>query len=178
MSPTAYFFCCARKSRQKDALGDAPYCALTRAIFGRFAAETPYSGAGLRPFRWLSVPANVLHAVIDRLHQFRFCSFPEYLGGYNSAQQFVGADAHIGPANIVHHRRIRRWPAISTAACFAISLRGNCYRWERCLHAGGAVVQFCRQFIVCWPQCSSTELFCDTAVQSDPHPASLFAYFF
>ena len=40
MSPTAYFFCCARKSRQKDALGDAPYCALTRAnlfnaLFGR-----------------------------------------------------------------------------------------------------------------------------------------------
>ena len=28
-----YFFCLARKSRQKDALGDAPYCALTRAIF-------------------------------------------------------------------------------------------------------------------------------------------------
>ena len=28
-----YFFCLARKSRQKDALGDALYCALTRAIF-------------------------------------------------------------------------------------------------------------------------------------------------
>ena len=30
--------CLARKSRQKDALGDALYCALTRANFGRFAA--------------------------------------------------------------------------------------------------------------------------------------------
>ena len=46
-----YFFCCARKSRQKDALGDAIYCALTRAIlwplrglnalFGRKAATFP-----------------------------------------------------------------------------------------------------------------------------------------
>ena len=30
--PAAHFFCCARKSRQKEALGDASYCALTRAI--------------------------------------------------------------------------------------------------------------------------------------------------
>ena len=52
--------------------------------------------------------------------------------------------------NILHHRRIRRCAVISTAGCFAISLRGNCFRWERCLHAGGAAVQFCRQFIVCW----------------------------
>ena len=29
----AYFFCCARKSRQKEALEDALYCALPRAIF-------------------------------------------------------------------------------------------------------------------------------------------------
>ena len=55
---------------------------------------------------------------------------------------------------------MRRCVLHSTAACFAISLRGNCFRWERCFHAGGAVVQFCRQFIVCWPQCSSTGLFC------------------
>ena len=64
------------------------------------------------------------------------------------------------PTNVLHHRRIRRWPAISTAACFAISLRGNCYRWERCLHAGGAVVQLCRESIVCWPQRSSRGFFC------------------
>ena len=32
VAPRAYFFCCARKSRQNDALGDAPYCALPRAI--------------------------------------------------------------------------------------------------------------------------------------------------
>ena len=35
------------------------------------------------------------------------------------------------------------------------SLRGNCSRWERCHHAGGAVVQLCRESIVCWPQCPS-----------------------
>ena len=59
-----YFFCCARKSRQKDALGDALYCALTRAnfwplrglnaLFGRrivifpiaFASDTAYMPVG------------------------------------------------------------------------------------------------------------------------------------
>ena len=46
VAPRAYFFCCARKSRQKDALGDAPYCALTRAIlfdalFGRKIVRLP-----------------------------------------------------------------------------------------------------------------------------------------
>ena len=73
VAPRASFFCCARKSRQKDALGDAIYCALTRAIlfdalFGRRIAIFPK----------LSLPTNVLHAVTGRLHQFRFCSFPEY----------------------------------------------------------------------------------------------------
>ena len=43
------------------------------------------------------VPTNVLHAVAGRLHQFLFCSFPEYSAGYNSAQHLVGADVHIGP---------------------------------------------------------------------------------
>ena len=80
--------------------------------------------------------------------------------------------------DILHHRRIRRWLAISTAAFFAISLRGNCYRCERCLHAGGAVVQFCREIPVCWPQRFSMGSFCGTAVQSDPYPAPLFAHFF
>ena len=55
---------------------------------------------------------------------------------------------------------MRRCVVISTAACFAISLRGNCYRWELCLHAGGAVVKFCRGIPVCWPQRSSTDPFC------------------
>ena len=81
-------------------------------------------------------------------------------------------------SNIVHHWRIRRWPVISTAGCFALSLRGNCFRWERCLHAGGAVVQLCREIPVCWLQRFSTGSFCGTAVQSDPHPAPLFAHFF
>ena len=72
----------------------------------------------------------------------------------------VGADAPIGPANFLHHRRIHRCVLHCMAACFAISLRGNCSRWERCLHAGGAVVQFCREIPVCWPQCFSTGFFC------------------
>ena len=41
---------------------------------------------------------------------------------------------------ILHYRQIRRCVVVSTAGCFAIFLCGNCYRWERCLHAGGAVV--------------------------------------
>ena len=64
------------------------------------------------------------------------------------------------PVTILHHRRTRRCVLHSTAACFTIFLRGNCSRWERCLHAGGAVVQFCREIPVCWPQCSSTGSFC------------------
>ena len=106
------------------------------------------------------VPTNVLHAFAGRLNRFRFCSFPEYSADYDVAQHVVGADAHIGPANIGHHRRIRRWPAISTAGCFASFLRGSDSRWERCLHAGGAVVQLCRVSIVCWPQRSSRGFFC------------------
>ena len=31
---------------------------------------------------------------------------------------------------------------------------------------------------MCWPQCTSTGSFCGTAVQSDSHPAPLFAHFF
>ena len=143
------------------------------------------------------VPTNVLHAVTGRLHQFRFCSFPEYSAGRAHAQHVVGTDGersrqrrrsatdaayplrvHIGSANIWHHRRIRRCVLHSTAVCFAISLRGNYSRWERCLHAGGAVVQICSGIFVCWPQCFSTDSFCGTAVQPDPLPAPLFAYFF
>ena len=78
----------------------------------------------------------------------------------------------------MHYRQIRRCALHSTAACFSIPLRSNCSRWERCLHAGGAVVQLCREILVCWPQCSSTGYFCGTAVQSDPYPAPLFAHFF
>ena len=63
-------------------------------------------------------------------------------------------------ARIVHHRRMRRYVVVSTATCFTISLHGNCSRWERCHHAGGAVVQLCRESIVCWPQRSSRGFFC------------------
>ena len=41
------------------------------ALFGRRIAIFPK----------LSLPTNVLHAVTGRLHQFRFCSFPEYSTG-------------------------------------------------------------------------------------------------
>ena len=82
------------------------------------------------------------------------------------------------PVTILHHRRTRRCVLHSTAACFAVSLRGNDSRWGRCLHAGGAVVQICRKSFVCWLQCFSTDSFCGTAVQPDPLPAPLFAHFF
>ncbi len=58
------------------------------------------------------VPTNVLHAVAGRLHQFLFCSFPEYSAGYNSAQHLVGADVHIGPFVRFH----RNYPCCGNAA--------------------------------------------------------------
>ena len=153
------------------------------------------------------VPTNVLHAVIGRLHQFRFCSFPEYSANLIHAQHSVGADAYIGPRSMYHFngnlRRIRRFPTgrcghrpLQTftieckyrrtrrcvlhcmAGCFATFLRGNCYRWEHCLHAGGAVVQLCREIPVCWPQCFSTGLFCGLRYNPIRIQAPLFAHFF
>ena len=55
------------------------------------------TGARRIHLQWFIVPRNVLHAFAGRLHQFRFCSFPEYSACYDSAQHVVGADAHIGP---------------------------------------------------------------------------------
>ena len=137
-------------------------------------------------FRWLSVPASVLHSENDSQERFRFYSFPEYSAagrcGHRPLQTYMkkqtGQTTMSALTNMLHHRRIRRWPAISTVVCFTIPLRSNCSRWERCLHAGGAVVQLCREIPVCWPQRSSTGYFCGTAVQSDPRPAPLFAHFF
>ena len=48
------------------------------------------------------VPTKVLHAVAGRLHQPRFCSFPEYSTDYDVTQHVVGADAHIGPFVRIH----------------------------------------------------------------------------
>ena len=73
--PAAYFFCLARKSRQKDALGDAIYCALTRANF------------------W---PLRGPNALFGR----KTVTFPTAFGS-NIAYRFVGADAHIGPYNLL-----------------------------------------------------------------------------
>ena len=58
----------------------------------------------------------------------------------NVCEKQTGQTTMSALTNMLHHRRIRRWPAISTAVCFSIFLRGNCFRCERCLHAGGAVV--------------------------------------
>ena len=54
-----------------------------KTIYGAYAQIlfSALTGAELQPFRWLSVRINVLHAVIDRLNQFQFCSFPEYSAG-------------------------------------------------------------------------------------------------
>ena len=51
VAPRACFFCCARKSRQKEALGDAPYCALTRANFWPLRGLNALSGANSQPSR-------------------------------------------------------------------------------------------------------------------------------
>ena len=72
--------CLARKSRQKDALGDAPYCALRRAIF------------------W---PLRGLNALFGR----RIVIFPIAFAS-DTAYRSVGADAHIGPFGqfLIRHR--------------------------------------------------------------------------
>ena len=133
--------------------------------------------------RW--EPTNSPQIPMKTVYTARADEHPQGVGRIRSAPSSLTAALAIGPykhvqqnANIQHHRRIRRRVLHSTAACFTISLRGNCYRWERRLHTGGAVVQICRKNIVCWPQCPSMGSFCGTAVQSDSHPASLFAYFF
>ena len=114
------------------------------------------------------VPTNVLHALAGSLHQFRFCSLGEYSANLIHAQHPTNVckkqTGRIGSSTRSiknsHHRRIRRCVLNCTAGCFAISMRGNYSRWEHCLHAGGAVVQLCREISVCWPQCSSMGSFC------------------
>ena len=81
VAPRAYFFCCARKSRQKDALGDAPYCALPRAIFiyalfGRRIATVPMAfGADKCTTRSLGqtaiIPFLLISGILGRL---RYCT--------------------------------------------------------------------------------------------------------
>ena len=186
VAPRAYFFCLARKSRQKEAPGDALYCALPRAFLAAPRPERPLRAQDCNrsdSFQFRQMYYTQLRIDSSR---FRFCSFPEYSTGgpmrasapTNVSKTMFGRTILSALSNIVHHWRIRRGAVISTAACFAILLRGNCYRWERCPHAGGAVVQLCREIPVCWPQRSSTGYFCGTAVQSDSFPAPLFAHFF
>ena len=141
---------------------DALYCALPRAVF------------------WPPRGRNALFGRKTVIFPIAYGSGQMYYTHLRAACDNFGS-AHFRntrPVTILHHRHIRRWPAISTAACFAIPLCGNCFRWERCPHAGGAVVQIYRKIFVCWPQCSSMGSFCGIAVQPDPHPASLFAHFF
>ena len=143
VSPTACFFCCARKSRQKDALGDAPYCALTRDFLAAPRPERPlraqncYFPDSFR-FRQMYYTQLSINCINFGSAHFR---------NTRPAATITAPCRAVRPykdlqwnANISHHRRMRRWPVISAAACFTISMRGNDSRWERCLHAGGAVV--------------------------------------
>ena len=80
--------CLARKSRQKDALGDALYCALTRAIFwplrglnalfGRKADTFPIAyGSGKCTTRICGQTASISVLLISGiLGQFRSCTAP------------------------------------------------------------------------------------------------------
>ena len=101
VSPTAYFFCCARKSRQKDALGDALYCALTRAIFwplrglnalfGRRIAIIPIAyGSDECTTRscgqTVSISVLLISGILGRL---RFCTIGAYVDGPPFPQQRV-----------------------------------------------------------------------------------------
>ena len=137
-----YFFCCARKVGKK--------MRRRRVILRADAREFLAAPRPERPLRAQN------------------CDYPDSLWFRQMYYTHLRADcinfasAHFRntrPVTILHHRRIRRWPAISTAGCFASFLRGSDSRWERCPHAGGAVVQLCREIPVCWPQCFSTGLF-------------------
>ena len=185
-------FLLRQKKYAKRGAEDALYCALTRAnfrplrglnaLFGRKNVIFPIAyGSDKCTTRICGQTAIILFLLISGIPgQSHSC-----IGPYRRLQKRTGRTESFAPCkdlqwnkNILHHRRIRRCVLYSTAACFAISLRGNCFRWERCLHAGGAVVQFCRQFIVCWPQRFSAGPFCGTAVQSDPHPGASFCPLF
>ena len=89
VAPRAYFFCLARKSRQKDALGDAIYCALTRANFWPLRGLNALTRANFWPLRGL----NALTGAELQLSRIAF--------GSDIAYRFVGADAHIGPYNLL-----------------------------------------------------------------------------
>ena len=111
-----FFSVLPEKNGEKRGAGDALYCALTRAIF------------------W---PLRGLNALFGR----KADTFPM---AYGSGQMYYThlraacdnfGSAHFRntrPVTILHHRRIRRWPAISTAGCFASFLRGSDSRWKRC----------------------------------------------
>ena len=96
-----YFFCCARKSRQKEALGDALYCALTRAIlwplrglnalFGHRIAifPTAYSSDECTTHscgQTVSTSVLLISGILGRL---RFCTIGVYVDGLPFPQQRV-----------------------------------------------------------------------------------------
>ena len=62
-----YFFCLARKSRQKDALGDALYCALTRAIFWPLRGLNALFGRRIATIPMAFGSVNVPHAFAGSL---------------------------------------------------------------------------------------------------------------
>ena len=134
VSPTAYFFCCARKSRQKDALGRGLYCALTRAIFwpfrglnalfGRkFATMPMVFGADKCTTRsyWQTTSASVL-LISGILGRLRFCTACLYgpmptsahTNMYNRTQIFSTIGAYVD-AFCIPRQRVLPSPCVATA---------------------------------------------------------------
>ena len=140
VAPRAYFFCLARKSRQKDALRNDLW-RLRADSFQRPLRAQKYSFTDSFQFRQMYyTQKSSASSNFDSAHFRNTRPIAILHSMLNIYKKRTGRTESSAPTNIWHHRRMRRWPVISTAWCFAISLRGNCSRWERCLHAGGAVV--------------------------------------
>ena len=140
VAPRAYFFCLARKSRQKDALRNDLW-RLRADSFQHPLRAQKYSFTDSFQFRQMYyTQKSSASSNFDSAHFRNTRPIAILHSMLNIYKKRTGRTESSAPTNIWHHRRMRRWPVISTAWCFAISLRGNCSPWERCLHAGGAVV--------------------------------------
>ena len=117
------------------------FSALPEKVGKKMRLETRHIARSRARFLAASRPERPLRAQdCNRSDSFRF---RQMYYTYLRADCINFGSAHFRntrPITILHHRRMRRWPAISRSVCFSIFLRGNCHRWERCLHAGGAVV--------------------------------------
>ena len=77
LAPQAYFFCCSRKSMQKEELGTRLYCAHTRAVGERHGACAPQICYHSDSF-WIW--KKLLHVKIVTQQELRFYSIVGILG--------------------------------------------------------------------------------------------------